>query len=134
MTTQSTDLDGTQIYGCFVRHDDSGTVLDEPLVTSVEDGVEHGLVEEEISHPLADDDVDGLDSVGQRDLLELSLDERDHVVELVILDDLNGLVVDRRAPAERNDEHGEHTIRAKREQSPRAMMSTRTHRADAVYL
>jgi hypothetical protein len=47
----------------------------EILVPGKEDGVEHGLVEEEVTHPLGDDDIKLLD--GELDLLELALDEGD---------------------------------------------------------
>ena len=61
----------------------------QPLVAGKEHGVEHGLVEEEVAHPLADDDVDLL---GQLDVLQLLVDDLDGVLESVGLDDgLGGL-------------------------------------------
>ena len=51
------------------------TVLHKPLVSGVEDSVEHRLVEEEVTHPLGDDDVNLVD--GEGDVLDLAADEGD---------------------------------------------------------
>eukprot|EP00760_Papus_ankaliazontas_P028252 PhM_4_TR359/c0_g1_i3/m.71426 len=59
------------------------------LVAGHQHGVQHGLVDEEVAHPLRDDDIDLL---GHIDLLELSVENRDDIVKLVLLDDLPGLV------------------------------------------
>ncbi len=48
-------------------------VLLKVLVTRKQNSVQHRLVEEEIAHPLGDDDVKFLDR--QFDILELSLDK-----------------------------------------------------------
>ena len=50
----------------------------EPLVPGVQDSFEHGLVEETVSHPLADDDVNLLDAIWQSDLLHLASDQSDY--------------------------------------------------------
>ena len=62
------------------------------LVAREEHSVEHGLVQQEVAHPLADNDIE----LGNRQLgiLELALDERDRVLEPVRLDDLLRLVDD----------------------------------------
>jgi hypothetical protein len=70
------------------------TVLDQVAVTGVQDGVEHGLVEKEVAHPLGDDDVDL--GEGELDLLHLALDQGDLVGHAVRLDDLTGLEDDGR--------------------------------------
>ena len=49
-------LDGRDVERGLVREHES--VGREPLVPREEDGVEHRLVEEAVTHPLADDDVD----------------------------------------------------------------------------
>ena len=50
----------------------------EPLVPGVQDSFEHGLIEETVSHPLADDDVNFLDAIWQSDLLHLASDQSDY--------------------------------------------------------
>lgn len=61
----------------------------EPLVSCKDDRVEHGLVEEEVAHPLGDDDV----HLGDRelDLLDLGLDDCDLISPTVHLYNLLGL-------------------------------------------
>ena len=49
----------------------------QPLVARVDDRVEHGLVEQEVAHPLGDDDVDLLHR--QLDLLHQSVEDGDLV-------------------------------------------------------
>ena len=51
--------------------------------------VEHGLVEEAVAHPLADDDVDLLHR--DRDLLDLAADDRHAVPQTVTVHNLLGL-------------------------------------------
>lgn len=53
------------------------TVLDKVLVTGVQDGVQHAFVEEEVAHPLGDDNIDLRE--GQLNLLHLALDQGDLV-------------------------------------------------------
>ena len=55
------------------------------VVPCVEYCVEHGLVEEAVSHPLGDDDVHLLN--GQNDLLHLAPDDGDLVGQPVALND-----------------------------------------------
>ncbi|KAI6759013.1 hypothetical protein HG531_014009 [Fusarium graminearum] len=73
--------------GGLVREDQ--TILLEVGVTSVENGVKHGLVEKEVSHPLGDDNVDL--GEGKLNLLHLALEKGDLVRKAVDLDDLTGL-------------------------------------------
>lgn len=79
-------------------HEDGGlvgedqAVLDEVLVTGIQDSVEHALVQQEVAHPLGDDDVDLIE--GQLDLLHLALEQGDLVAHAVGLDNLLGLVDD----------------------------------------
>ena len=86
------------------------TVLVQVSVTSVQDSVKHGLVEEEVAHPLGDDDVELVD--GERNVLKLALHKRDRcaealsarrpkdgsvsltVLEAIGLDDFAGLIDD----------------------------------------
>ena len=56
----------------------------EPLVPCVEDSVEHAFVEQEVTHPLGDNDVDLVHR--QVDLLDLAFDYCDLVREPVVLD------------------------------------------------
>lgn len=51
------------------------TIRFEVFVTGKENGVEHGLVEEEVAHPFRYDDVELLD--WELDVLELAFDEGD---------------------------------------------------------
>lgn len=59
------------------------------LVTGPQDGVQHGLVEEEVAHPLGDDDVDLWE--WEDNILHLALEKGDLVGKTVDLDDLLGL-------------------------------------------
>lgn len=76
-------------------HKDSGLVgedeaiLLEVPVARVQDRVQHGLVQQEVPHPLGDDDVDL--GEGDLNLLHLALDQGDLVLQAVDLDDLAGL-------------------------------------------
>ena len=45
------------------------------LVAGEQNGVEHGLVQQEVAHPLRDDDVELLD--GEHSFFEFALDEGD---------------------------------------------------------
>jgi hypothetical protein len=75
--------------GGLVGEDKTLAVLAEVAVTRPQNGVHHALVEEEVAHPLGDDDV----NLGERqlDLLHLALQEGDLVGQTVDLDDLPGL-------------------------------------------
>jgi hypothetical protein len=70
------------------------TTLDEVAVTGPEDGIQHGLVEQEVAHPLGDDNVDL--GEGENNLLHLALQESDLVAQTVDLDNLLGLANDGR--------------------------------------
>lgn len=65
------------------------TIFLEPLVTGVEDGVKHGLIKQEISHPFGDNDVDLVDGEGY--FFDLALDDGNGLAEAVFLDDFAGL-------------------------------------------
>ena len=80
-------LDTSNEDGSLVGEDE--TAGSEVTVTGVEDGVQHGLVEKEVAHPLGDDDINL--GEGKLDLLHLALDQGDLVREAVDLDDLAGL-------------------------------------------
>lgn len=73
--------------GGLVGEDEA--VLLEVGVSGIENGVEHGLVEEEVSHPLRDDDVNL--GEGELNLLHLALEQGDLIGQAVDLDDLTGL-------------------------------------------
>ena len=66
--------------------------LSQPLVPGEEDGVQHGLVEQAVAHPLGDDDVNL--GHGQLDLLHLAPDDGDSVTETVVCHNLLGVVHD----------------------------------------
>jgi hypothetical protein len=70
-----TVLNGGNVERSLVGEDD--TVLGEPLVTGEDNSVDHGLVEAEVAHPLRDDDINLLDSVGKLDLLNLTVNDGD---------------------------------------------------------
>ncbi|KAI6770566.1 hypothetical protein HG530_005195 [Fusarium avenaceum] len=80
-------LDTGKENGGLVGEDE--TVLVKVGVTGVENGVEHGLVEKEVSHPFGDDNINL--GEGKLDLLHLALEKGDLVGETVDLDDLTGL-------------------------------------------
>lgn len=85
-------LDTGNKDGGLVREDEA-TLL-EVAVTSPQDSVQHGFVEQEVAHPLGDDDVD----LGERksDFLHLALEKSDLVAQAVDLDNLLCLVNDGR--------------------------------------
>jgi ribosomal protein S11 len=85
-------LDTGDKDGGLVGEDE--TALDEVTVTGPQDGVQHGLVEQEVAHPLGDDDVDL--GEGENNLLHLALQEGDLVAQAVDLDNLLGLADDGR--------------------------------------
>lgn len=82
-----TIFDTSNEDGSLVGEDE--TAGSQVTVTGVEDSVQHGLVEEEITHPLRDDDVNL--GEGKLDLLHLALDQGDLVGEAVDLDNLTSL-------------------------------------------
>ena len=85
-------LDTGHVHGSLVGENLAS--LDEVAVTSVEDGVQHALVEKEVTHPLRNDNVD----LGERqlNLLHLSLEKCNLVGQAVDSDDLAGLLNDGR--------------------------------------
>lgn len=85
-------LDTGHEDGSLVREDQALAVFAEVAVTSPQDGVKHALVEEEVAHPLGDDDVDLRER--QLDLLHLALEQCDLVRHAIDLDDLLSLVDD----------------------------------------
>lgn len=66
-------FNSSNVDASLVGKDDAAG--NEPLVASKNDRVQHGLVEEEIPHPLAHDDVDLLNR--ELNLLDLALDAFD---------------------------------------------------------
>ena len=82
-------LDTSHEDGGLVGEDETLAVLTEVAVTGPQNGVHHALVEEEVAHPLGDDNV----NLGERqlDLLHLALQEGDLVRQTVDLNDLPGL-------------------------------------------
>jgi hypothetical protein len=77
----------THEYGGLVRENEA--VRGQEFVAGVEDSVEHALIEEEVTHPLGNDDV----HLGEwhLDLLHLSLYQGDLIRHAVDLDNLPGL-------------------------------------------
>lgn len=85
-------LDSSHENGGLVREDQTLAVLAKVLVTGPEHGVQHALVQEEVSHPLGNDDVDLWER--QLNFLHLALEQGNLVGHAVGLDDLAGLVDD----------------------------------------
>ena len=85
-------LDTSNKDGGLVGEDQ--TALLEVAVTGPQNSVQHGLVEQEVAHPLGNDNVD----LGERqnNLLHLALQKSDLVAQAVDLDNLLGLVNDGR--------------------------------------
>lgn len=67
-------LNGRHVDGGLVREEK--TTLYEPLVTRIQDGVKHRLVEQKVAHPFGDDDVHLIDR--ERNFLNLALDDGHH--------------------------------------------------------
>ena len=76
-------LDAAHIEGRPVR--EHQTVGCQPLVPRIEHGVKHGLVEEAVAHPLGDDDVHLVHSLGQADLRPVRPHPGDDIGPLVQL-------------------------------------------------
>jgi len=87
-----TVLDTGDKDGGLVGEDE--TALLEVTVTGPQDSVQHALVQQEVAHPLGDDDVDL--GEGKNNLLHLALKKSDLVAQAVNLDDLLCLVDDGR--------------------------------------
>ena len=66
-------FNGSKEHGSLVREDEA--ILLEVFITGDEDGIEHGLVEQEVAHPFRDDDVKLIE--GKLDFFELALDKGD---------------------------------------------------------
>ena len=83
-------LDTGNVQGGLIREHESS--FHQPLVPGIEDGIQHGLVEQTITHPLGDDDV----NLGHRqlDLLHLSTDDCNDITQVVVLHNLLGVVND----------------------------------------
>ena len=69
-------LDGQNVKrGLVGEHETAGY---EPLVTGVQDRVQHGLVEETVAHPFRNDNVDLFDAIWESiDIFDFSFDELD---------------------------------------------------------
>jgi hypothetical protein len=91
-------LDTGNVHGGLVGEDQTTGV--EVGVTSVENGVKHGLVEKEVTHPLRDNDI----NLGERkvDFLHLALEKSDLVGQAVNVNNLTGLL-DNRGHIDTND-------------------------------
>ena len=76
-------LDRGEVYRRRVRKQHAAR--GEVLVAREQHRVQHGLVQEEIAHPLADDDVELLQR--QLNLLKLALDERNDYVKHRVSDE-----------------------------------------------
>lgn len=85
-------LDTGDVDGGLVGEDQ--TILDQVLVPGVQDGVQHGFVEQEVAHPLRNDDVNFVKR--KNNLLHLALEQGNLVRQTVHGDDLLGLADDGR--------------------------------------
>jgi len=83
-------FDSSKIYSGSVREDHSSRF--QVLVAGNEDGIEHRLVQKEVAHPFADDDIEFFD--GEVDFFEFALDEGDGVRKAIGLDNFLCLVND----------------------------------------
>ena len=83
-------LDGRNQHGCLIGKDSSPG--DQVAITSVQHRIQHRLVNQKVSHPLGDDNVDLRN--GQLDFLHLPLQQDNLVLEAVGLDDLASLLND----------------------------------------
>lgn len=87
-------FDAGNIQGGSVRHDHATTVFDQPFVSGEENSVQHGLIQQAIAHPLADNDINMLNPVRKLNLFHLALHYRDDVVQVVGCYNLFGVVGD----------------------------------------
>lgn len=85
-------LDTGNVDGSLVGEDE--TVLDKVLVPGVQNGVQHGFVEQEVAHPLRDDDIDVVKR--KDDLLHLALEKGNLIGQTVGGNDLLSLANDGR--------------------------------------
>lgn len=83
-------LNTSNIHGGLIGEDQTTGV--EVGVTGVENGIQHGLVEKEVTHPLGDDDI----NLGERkvNFLHLALEKSDLIGQSVDIDNLTGLLDD----------------------------------------
>lgn len=84
-------LNGSDVHSGLIGEDLAA--FSEIGVTGVQNGVQHGLVEKEVTHPLRYDDVNLRE--GELDLLHLALEESNLVAEAVDSNDLLSLLNDR---------------------------------------
>jgi len=82
-------LDAGHEDGRLVGEDEALAVLAQVLVARPQHRVQHALVQQEVAHPLGDDDVDFRE--GQLHLLHLALQQRDLVRHAVRFDNLSRL-------------------------------------------
>lgn len=73
-----------------VRHQNPSR--SQPLVPRVDDRIEHGLIEQEVPHPLRDDDIHMFN--WQFNLLDQSIDDGDPIRESILCDDVPTVDVD----------------------------------------
>lgn len=84
-------LDTSHVHGGLVGEDLA--IFGEIGVTGVQNGVQHGLVEKEVTHPLGDDNINL--GEGELDLLHLALEESNLVAEAIDGNNFLGLLNDR---------------------------------------
>lgn len=83
-------LNTGNVHGSLVGEDQTTGV--EVGVTGVENGIQHRLVQKEVTHPLGDDDI----NLGERkvNFLHLALEKSDLIGQSVNVDNLTGLLDD----------------------------------------
>jgi len=85
-------LDPCHENGSLVREDQA--IRDQVFISGIQDGVQHGLVEQKVSHPLRDYDVHLRE--WQLNLFHLALEQGNLVRHAIYLNDLAGLFNDSR--------------------------------------
>lgn len=82
-------VDHRHVHPRLVGHHQSP--LSQPFIPCIQDRVEHGLIEQEITHPLGDDYVNFLDR--QFDFFDQAVDYGDFICQVVLLDDISAMEV-----------------------------------------
>lgn len=83
-------LNTGNVHGGLIGEDETTGV--EVGVTGVENGIQHGLVQKEVTHPFRDDDI----NLGERQVnfLHLTLEKSDLIGQSIDVDNLTGLLDD----------------------------------------
>jgi len=83
-------LNATDVQCGAVRHDH--TARSQPLITSKQNSVQHGLIQQAVAHPFTDNDVHLIDALREFYLLNFALNDLNDVVKVISCNDLLSIV------------------------------------------